>query len=71
MFQKLDTAKNGLVTLTSIRRFFRHDSSDMEGVWFDHAHKTSLHTAMTTINYAVSWGKNFDNSDMKLIIVGF
>ena len=57
VFQKLDTGKNGNVTLTSIRRFYRHDSSEMEGVWLDHIHKTPLHTAMTTINYAVSHSK--------------
>ena len=54
VFQKLDSAKNGTVTQTNIQRFYRHDSSDMEGVWFDHAHKTSLHSPITTINYAVS-----------------
>lgn len=54
VFQKLDSAKNGTVTQTNIQRFYRHDSSDMEGVWFDHTHKTSLHSPITTINYAVS-----------------
>ena len=54
VFQKLDTAKDGLVTRTSIQRFYRQDSREMEGVWFDHAHKTSLHSPITSINYAVS-----------------
>ena len=54
VFQKLDSNKNGTVTLTNVRRFYRHDTSKLEGVWFDHTHKTSLHTAMATIDYAVS-----------------
>ena len=54
VFQKLDTAKDGLVTQTSIQRFYRQDSSEMEGVWFDHTHRTSLHAPITSINYAVS-----------------
>jgi hypothetical protein len=52
VFQKLDTAKDGLVTQTSIQRFYRQDSSEMEGVWFDHTHRTSLHAPITSINYA-------------------
>ena len=51
VFRKLDTAKSGLVSVTSIRRFYRHASHDIEGEWFDHTHRTPLHT---TINYSVS-----------------
>ena len=53
VFQRLDSHKSGRVSVTSVRRFCRHASNDIEGVWFGHTHQSTLQADLATINYTV------------------